>query len=616
MLLSRGLPSLLFLISCGSVTALWPAPQSYSKGNTSLFLNPNIEVTYNGGPVCWQSYSSASSQPRYGDACGDEGELGAKEAMKIQVPYTYGYVPTSIDSKQIVQGGVSRALDAVFQKGIVPWKLRPKNRLNEFEPPLEGVRETVTSLAITQTAPDQKSAFKPLAGEVDESYNLTVSKCGAAKLTAVSYVGVLRGLETFSQLFYRHSSMSAWYTPYAPISIQDAPKYQHRGILLDTARQWYPVDNILRTIDAMSWNKMNRLHIHVTDSQSWPLDLPSMPEVAREGAHRHDLIYTAEDVRRINEYGVQRGVEVILEIDMPSHIGSLSHSHPELVVAYAEWPYYYWCAQPPCGALKLNDSRVDEFLGKMFDDILPRVEPYTAYFHTGGDELNANDSMLDENIRSNRSEVLQPLLQKFFDVQHDRVRKHGLTPMVWEEIPLDWNVTLGKDVVVQTWLGSTKKLVEKGIKLIDSNYNFWYLDCGRGQWLNFANGAAFNQFYPFNDWCGPTKSWKLIYSYDPAAGLSAEQAKLVLGGEVAVWSETIDPVTVDTIIWPRASAAGEVLWSGRIDPATGQNRSQMDAIPRLAEIRELMVARGVGASPLTQLWCTQTDARECQHPVF
>ncbi|TLD24867.1 hypothetical protein PspLS_05474 [Pyricularia sp. CBS 133598] len=573
--------SFLLLASFEPVSALWPAPRSYTKGKTPLFINQQIKVTYNGQPI----------------------------------PYVPGYEPSSIDSKEIVRGGVSRSLGSIFRRNLVPWKLTTKNKIDEFEPPLGGKSTSVASLAITQANQDQPKAFKPLAGEVDESYTLNIDKEGNAKLSAKSSIGVLRGLETFSQLFYQHSTGTCWYTPYAPVSIEDAPLYPHRGILFDTARQWYPVANLLRTIDAMAWTKMNRLHVHVTDSQSWPLDLPSMPEVAREGAHRRDLIYTADDIRRVQEYGVHRGVQVYFEIDMPGHIGSLYHSHPELIVAYNEQPYYHYCAQPPCGAFKLNDTRVDAFLEKLFDDVLPRVHPYSAYFHTGGDELNANDSMLDENIRSNKSEVLQPLLQKFIDKQHERVRSHDLTPVVWEEIPLDWNVTLGKDVPVQSWLGNAQKLAAKGHKVIDSNYNFWYLDCGRGQWINMDNGAAYRQFYPFNDWCGPTKSWQLVYSYDPRAGLSAEAAKLVLGGEVAVWSETIDEQTIDAIIWPRANAAGEVLWSGRIDPATGQNRSQLEAIPRLSEMRERLVARGVRPAALTQLWCTQANPLECSYPL-
>lgn len=82
-----------------------------------------------------------------------------------------------------------------------------------------------------------------------------------------------------------------------------------------------------------------------------------------------------------------------------------------------------------------------------------------------------------------------------------------------------------------------------------------------------------------------------------------------------MWSETIDPVTLDSMVWPRASAAGEVLWSGRQD-AAGQNRSQYDASPRLLDMRERMVARGVGASPITMTFCSQSEnPEECSYIV-
>lgn len=106
----------------------------------------------------------------------------------------------------------------------------------------------------------------------------------------------------------------------------------------------------------------------------------------------------------------------------------------------------------------------------------------------------------------------------------------------------------------------------------------------------------------FVDWCGPTKSWELIYSHDPAYGLNSTVAKNVLGGELALWSETIDAQNLDSLAWPRAAAAAEILWSGFLD-ASGQNRSQLDAAPRLNNMRQRLVARGIGASPIQQEWC-------------
>jgi len=441
-------------------SAVWPAPQSYTKGNSFLYIHQNLEITYNGEFVRWSFCPVRGTDPI----------LTAQ-----QLPYTYGYTPRGPTSKEIVQAGVSRALGAIFDSKFVPWMLRKRGELSSFEPDVYTGQKWIKNLQIVQTSHDKPSAFKPLAGEVDESYELNVSSGGDVKLKAVSSIGVLRGLETFTQLFFQHSTGTFWYTPFAPVSIKDSPKFPHRGILLDTSRHWFSVADIKRTTDAMAWNKLNRLHVHVTDSQSWPLEIPSMPELAKKGAYSPTQTYSPADIDEIQKYGQYRGVEVYFEIDMPGHIGSVAESHPELIVAYDAQPYHWWCAQPPCGAFKLNNTKVEAFLDKLLDDLLPRLAPYSAYYHTGGDELNANDSMLDEGIRSNDTAVLQPLLQKFIDNLHRRVRKAGLAPLTWEEIPLHWNVTMGKDVVVQAWLGgsSVKKLASMGHKVIDSNYNYW-----------------------------------------------------------------------------------------------------------------------------------------------
>lgn len=77
-----------------------------------------------------------------------------------------------------------------------------------------------------------------------------------------------------------------------------------------------------------------------------------------------------------------------------------------------------------------------------------------------------------------------------------------------------------------------------------------------------------------------------------------------------MWAEQTDPVNLDRMIWPRGSAAAEVLWSGAKD-AEGKNRSQIDASPRLSEMRERLVARGVGAEPIQMLYCTM-EGMGCQ----
>lgn len=350
-----------------------------------------------------------------------------------------------------------------------------RNETN-WEPSLSPLNY-LTSLNISQTGTDNSSTFKPLAGQVDESYDLSISESGAVSITAVSSIGVLRALETFTQLFYTYSSNNFYYTPYVPVSIQDQPVYDHRGLMLDTSRNFFSVAAILRTIDGCAASKLNVLHLHSTDAQSWPLEIKALPELSAKGAYRPDYVYTSDDIAQIQLYGAVRGVQVIIEIDQPEHTAAIGWAYPELLTAYNYEPYTYMCAEPPCGSLRLNDSAVDTFLDTLMNEMTSRVSPYTAYFHVGGDEIVANDTAIDPSVGSNETDVLQPLLQAYTDKSLARVHNGSLSPIFWEEIPLDWNVTLSDDAVVQTWVAASSVVsaIELGYKVIDSNYNYLVL---------------------------------------------------------------------------------------------------------------------------------------------
>lgn len=99
--------------------------------------------------------------------------------------------------------------------------------------------------------------------------------------------------------------------------VWDAPLYGHRGVMLDTSRNYYPVKDVLRTVEAMAMNKVNVFHWHVTDSHSFPLVLPSEPVLAEKGAYGPHMVYTPEDVKTVVEFGLDRGVRVLPEIDSP-----------------------------------------------------------------------------------------------------------------------------------------------------------------------------------------------------------------------------------------------------------------------------------------------------------
>jgi hexosaminidase len=169
---------------------------------------------------------------------------------------------------------------------------------------------------------------------------------------------------------------------------------------------------------------------------------------------------------------------------------------------------------------------------------------------------------------------------------------------------LTWNLTLGDDVVVQSWQSdeAVLSIVQAGHKALVGNYKYWYLDCGKGQWLDFAPGDASTNAWPYLDYCAPFHNWRLIYSKDPYEGIPPHLQHLVIGGEAHMWGEQTDAINLDPMIWPRAAAVAEVLWSGSKD-GEGQNRSQIEASPRLSDLRERLVEKGVRTEPVRMPYC-------------
>lgn len=379
-----------------------------------------------------------------------------------------------MDSYSIVQAAIARTQDELSNDNFVPWKFHPRNSI--FEPPSNVSYGTISNVTIQQNSTDPPNVLKPLAGAVDESYSLIIAVNGAVMINAVSSVGIIRALETFTQLFYTTGDGKSIYTNLAPVYIQDAPKFQHRGLNIDVARSPFPPDDIMRTIDAVAYNKFNILHLHATDAQSWTIQIPALPPLADLGAYMKGLSYSPDDLAAIQTYSAYRGVQVIIETDVPGHTAAVGLSYPDLVAALNIQPgWANYSAEPPTGQLKLNDSAVYDFLEKLWADLLPRVYPFSAYFHTGGDEVNANVYGLDPTVNSNDTKVIQPLLQKLIDYNHDKVRAAGMTPVVWEEMLLQWNLTLGADVVVQTWQTDTAvaNVVAQGHKALAGDANYW-----------------------------------------------------------------------------------------------------------------------------------------------
>jgi hexosaminidase len=458
-------------------TALWPVPVTYEHGDCILFIHE--DVVFNWYEAGARNVGSIVDQQAdqflfsYSDPTHD-----VQDSITLRKRYTTpsfndvgcNSSHTVVSGEDIIDHAIKITWKTIFKQSFYPWKFHPR----AWSSPSSSDAPSISKINIH--VPSSSNFSTPFTDNIDETYTLTLTTSGIATITANTSVGISHGLTTFTQLFYSNSDNTQVYTPLAPVHITDSPKFPHRGINLDLARAFIPLSSIKTQIDALAYNKMNRLHLHITDSQSWPLVVPSLPELAAKGAYRPDLIYTVQDFDDIQRYAALRGVQVITEIDMPGHTASIAYAYPELISAFNIQPNWdTYAAEPPSGTLKLNSSAVSAFLDQLFDDVLPRVAGYSSYFHTGGDEVNRMAYELDDLVKSSDPAVLQPLMQRFVQENHDRVRKKGLTPVVWEEMLLEWNITLGKDVVVQSWQSdeAVKQIVEKGYRVLAGNYNYW-----------------------------------------------------------------------------------------------------------------------------------------------
>lgn len=115
--------------------------------------------------------------------------------------------------------------------------------------------------------------------DTDESYSLSVKSQTNVELTAKTVYGALRGIETLSQLIIFDFNQRQYYIPATPILVEDAPRYAHRGLLLDTSRHYQPMRFLKATVDALSYAKFNVLHWHVVDTQSFPFESRSFPKL-------------------------------------------------------------------------------------------------------------------------------------------------------------------------------------------------------------------------------------------------------------------------------------------------------------------------------------------------
>jgi hexosaminidase len=412
-----------------------------------------------------------------------------------------------------LERGVERFLQQLARQTAIPLNLKPSK----------------SSQATLVIHTDHASKEIQEVGE-DESYVLEVTAAGA-KLTAPTPLGTLHGLQTFLQLV--DVSTDGFAAP--AVTIQDKPRFPWRGLMIDSARHFTPLEVIRRNLDGMAAVKMNVFHWHLSDNQGFRVEskrFPKLQELGSDGQY-----YTQEEIRDVIAYARDRGIRVVPEFDIPGHSTSWFVAYPEL--ASGPGPYEierrWGVFDPAMDPTKESTYKfLDQFIGEM-----ARLFP-DRFFHVGGDEVNGKQWDANKEIQEfKRAHSLKDnqALQAYFN-RHLQpiVEKHGKSMIGWDEI-LD--PTLPKDVTIQSWRGpaSLAAAAKQGYRGLLSNG--YYLDLG---------------------WSAARH-----YAMDPmsgdAANLSLEEQQRILGGESCMWAEYVDAENIDSRIWPRNAAIAERLWS-------------------------------------------------------
>lgn len=411
-----------------------------------------------------------------------------------------------------------------------------------------------------------------------EGYQLSVSRDNV-KIMASTAAGLFYGMQTVFQMLPAQiegsvtSSAVKWQLP--GVEITDKPRFGWRGMHLDVARHFVPVEFVKKYIDNLAMHKLNTFHWHLTDDQGWRIEIKKYPKLTEVGAWRketlighnrdkphkfdgvrHGGIYTQEQAREIVQYAKERFITVVPEIEMPGHAKAAIASYPELGVTGKPVEVgTHWGVFP-------DIFNVEESTFSFLENVLTEVIDIfpSEYIHIGGDEAIKDQWKASDRIQQRIKELGlkdEHELQSYFITRMEKfINSKGRKMIGWDEI-LEGG--LAPNATVMSWQGE-----EGGIAAAQANHDvimtpiqslyFWWYQGDKKTEPLAAGGFI---------------SLEKVYRYDPVPSvLTPEQGKHILGAQACAWAEYMEsPAKVEYMVFPRISALAEIVWS----PKEGKN---------------------------------------------
>ena len=373
---------------------------------------------------------------------------------------------------------------------------------------------------------------------IDESYSLSVNDTGIV-IKASTDVGAMHGLSTLVQLIEVKEGAFV----FSGVAIKDNPRFIWRGLMMDVARHFMPVEVVKRNLDAMSLVKLNVFHWHLSDDQGFRVETKTLPALYQKASD--GLYYTQAQIKEIVQYADDRGIRVVPEFDVPGHGTAFLAAFPEL----GSKKGMEYTLERNAGIFDPTLDPTNDKTYQMLDSLFKELTPLfpDSYFHIGGDEnegkhwhenADIQKFMKANDLKDNHE------LQTYFNIKLEKIlAQYGKSLMGWEEIMTE---NMPKTALIHSWRGVNEGM-EPGESLVKAVKNGYQTILSNGYYIDLMLSAADHY----------------IVDPMPAVKFSPEEAQRILGGEATMWSELVTPLTVDSRIWPRTAAIAERFWSAQ-----------------------------------------------------
>jgi hexosaminidase len=410
--------------------------------------------------------------------------------------------------------------------------------------------------------------------ENPEGYKLSVTE-ELVTISAPTTAGLFYGIQTLRQLLpveieYQKPSLAPnntrWTIPV--LEITDYPRFEYRGMHLDVARHFFPVEFVKKYIDLLAMHKMNRFHWHLTEDQGWRIEIKKYPKLTEIGAWRdstlignygsgeydnvrHGGFYTQEEIKEVVAYAKDRHITIIPEIEMPGHSSAALAAYPEFGCFDKE--YHVTSTWGVFEDIYCPKEETFDFL----EDVLVEVMELfpSKYIHIGGDEAPKKqweESEIAQEVIKREGLKDEHELQSYFIERIEKfLNNHGRQIIGWDEI---MEGGLAPQATVMSWRGEAG-----GIQAARMQHDVIMTPNGSNYFDHFQ--AEPTEEEPIS--IGGMTTLEDVYNYEPIPEeLTPEEAKYILGSQGNVWSEYLHSgKKVEYMAYPRATALAEVVWS-------------------------------------------------------